>query len=71
MYCRDYSMYMRVFPGSDWQFVTQGRIRFKVLKDYDNRLKEICRVLNKNSVYEFKIIPFYDGSILKQLEIPY
>lgn len=71
MFYRNYSMYMRVLPDSDWQFVTHGRICFKVLKEYDKSLEEVRRVLNKNSVYEFKIISFYDRDITEELEIPY
>lgn len=71
MYYRNYSMYMRVLPDSDWQFVAQGRICFRFMKEYDEILEKIRFVLNKNSVYEFKIVPFYDKSIAKQLEIPY
>lgn len=71
MHYRDYIMYMRVFPDSDWQFITRGRICFKCLKEYDKCLAEIRRVLNENSVYEFNIIPFYDKDMSIQLEIPY
>lgn len=71
MYYRDYIMYMRVLPGSDWQFVVRGRICFRSMKEYDKRLEAIRRVLNENSVYEFNIIPFYDRDMLRQQEIPY
>lgn len=71
MYYRDYNMYMRVLSSSDWQFVTKGRICFRSMNEYDKILEKICCVLNKNSVYEFKITPFYDRNIEKQLEIPY
>lgn len=71
MYYRDYNMYMRVLPDSDWQFVIKGRISFRSMNEYDKILEKIRCVLNKNSVYEFKITPFYDRDIAKQLEIPY
>lgn len=71
MYYRDYIMYMRVFHNSDWKFVTRGRICFRSMKEYDRCLEKIRCVLNKNSVYEFNIIPFYDRDMLRQQEIPY
>lgn len=71
MYYRDYNMYMRVLHSSDWQFVTKGRICFRFMNEYDKILERIRCVLNRNSVYEFKITSFYDRNIEKQLEIPY
>lgn len=65
-----YDLYVFIFPGP-WRFVTSGRVRVRSYMDYERHLNNIRKVLNKNSVYQFKVVSCYEKTKDVQLELPF
>lgn len=66
-----YDLYVYIFPNSSYQFVTSGRIKVKSYLDYERHLKDIREILNKHSVYQFKVVSCYEKNKEIQLELPF
>lgn len=67
----NYDLYVYIFPDSSWKFVTSGRIKVKSCMDYERHLKDIGEILNKHSVYQFKVVSCYEKPKEIQLELPF
>lgn len=68
---RSYIVNMRTFPDSDWLLVFCGRIKTKTYIEYERRLNELRRILNKDSIYQFQVVSCYDQDEKKQMELPF
>ena len=67
----NYDLYVRIFPDDSWQFVTSGRVKVKSCMDYERHLNDIRKILNKHSVYQFKVVSCYEKTKKVQLELPF
>lgn len=67
----NYALYFRIFPNSEWQFLVTGRVKFKSYIDYERHLSELRRVLNKNSVYAFRVVSCYEKDKERELDLPF
>lgn len=66
-----YRLYFRMSSDLPWQFLTFGRVKAKTYIQYERYLTELRRVLNKNSLYMFKVVSCYEKFKDIQLECPF
>ena len=67
----NYTLYFRIFPDSEWQFIVSGRVKCRSYIAYEQYLAELRRVLNKNSVYAFRVVSCYERDNERDVKLPF